>query len=262
MKIVSLNTWGGILWHPLVEFLKQEEKNTDIFCFQELLFSEKASIGEAGERHNLCAEIQALLPNFYLYPMYAPIGTQFQGRSLGIRLGQGIFVRKNIEVTGFGELKTYPTDSEVAQRLAITLTGNFNYVKVRSHGREILVGNLHGLWQQEGKVDTAPRLEQSRILHQFLDSIDIPIVLCGDFNIRPDTQSMALLESRLSNLIKDYGITSTRTEFYKKPEKFSDYVLISPELEVDTFDVPAVSVSDHRPLSVSLRLNQDFSQKT
>ncbi len=253
MKIVSLNAWGGILYRPLLEFLKQEEKDTDIFCLQELLFGEKVVIGEAGERHNLCAEILALLPNFRLYPMYAPIGTQFQGRSLGIRLGQGIFVRKDIEVLGSGELRTYAPESEVAKILAITLTGNFNYVKIRSANRELLIGNLHGLWQQEGKIDTAHRLAQSRILLQFLDSIDIPVVFCGDFNMRPDTKSMSLLESRLCNLVKDRGITSTRSEFYRKPEKFADYVLISRELEVEKFDVSSVSVSDHLPLSVCFR---------
>jgi exonuclease III len=253
MKVVSLNVWGGILYDPLMEFLKKEEKHTDIFCLQELLFGEKAVIGEAGERYNLCTEILALLPNFHLYPMYAPIGTQFQGRSLGIPVGQGIFVRKDIKVLDAGELRTYAPESEVARTLAITLTGNFNYVKILFADREILVGNLHGLWQQEGKMDTADRLEQSRILHQFLDSAVIPAVLCGDFNMRPDTKSMSLLESRLCNLVKEHGIISTRSQFYGKSEKFADYVLISRELVVEKFEVLPVSVSDHLPLSVCFR---------
>jgi len=262
MKVISLNAWGGIVYRPLLEFLKQEAKDTDVFCLQELLFGETTVVGKAGERHNLSLEISELLSDFRLYPMYAPVGTQFQGQSLGIRLGQGIFVRKGIEVIDSGELRTYPPESEIARTFAITLTGNFNYVKIRYSNRDILIGNLHGLWQKEGKIDTAGRIEQSRILGQFLDSVNIPVVLCGDFNLRPDTKSMSLLETRLRNLVKEYGVISTRSEFYKKPEKFADYVLVSKDLKVEKFVVPEVSVSDHLPLCVNLKSDGDDGRQS
>ncbi len=52
----------------------------------------------------------------------------------------------------------------------------------------------------------------------------------------------------LRNLIKEYGITSTRTSFYTKPEKFADYMLVSPGVEVKDFKVLPDEVSDHSPL--------------
>ena len=36
MKLVSLNTWGGKAYKPLIDFIKQQARDTDIFCFQEV----------------------------------------------------------------------------------------------------------------------------------------------------------------------------------------------------------------------------------
>ena len=63
-----------------------------------------------------------------------------------------------------------------------------------------------------------------------------------------DTESMKVLEKGMRNLVKDYGVTSTRSHFYKKRGKFADYILVSPEVEVKDFKVLQESVSDHLPL--------------
>jgi endonuclease/exonuclease/phosphatase family metal-dependent hydrolase len=73
-------------------------------------------------------------------------------------------------------------------------------------------------------------------------------ILCGDLNLRPDTQSLSLLEEGMCNLIKSYGITSTRTRFYTRKDRYADYVLTSPEVVVKSFQVLDTAVSDHFPL--------------
>jgi len=74
-------------------------------------------------------------------------------------------------------------------------------------------------------------------------------VLCGDFNLLPDTESLKRLEGiGLRNLIKEYGITSTRTSFYDKPAKFADYALVSEGIEVKDFKILPDEVSDHSPM--------------
>ena len=59
---------------------------------------------------------------------------------------------------------------------------------------------------------------------------------------------MTFLESDMRNLIKDYAITSTRTPFYTKSEKFADYVLVSHGIQVADFRVLDAVVSNHAPL--------------
>jgi hypothetical protein len=36
MKLINLNVQDGIVYEPLVEFIKRVSPDTDIFCFQEV----------------------------------------------------------------------------------------------------------------------------------------------------------------------------------------------------------------------------------
>ena len=81
-----------------------------------------------------------------------------------------------------------------------------------------------------------------------MDSINVPKVLCGDLNLRPDTESVKILEKGMNNLIQTHKVNSTRTSYYPKPEKFADYIFTSPEITVKAFEVLKDEVSDHSPL--------------
>jgi endonuclease/exonuclease/phosphatase family metal-dependent hydrolase len=60
-------------------------------------------------------------------------------------------------------------------------------------------------------------------------------------------------QTGLINLIKKYNITSTRTSIYTKPDKYADYVLVSPNIEVIDFKVLPDEVSDHAPLYLEIK---------
>lgn len=36
MKLITLNTWGGKQYEPLLEFLLKYSTDIDLFCFQEV----------------------------------------------------------------------------------------------------------------------------------------------------------------------------------------------------------------------------------
>ena len=109
--------------------------------------------------------------------------------------------------------------------------------------------NFHGLWNGGGKGDSEDRLLQSGRIIEFMKTLSDPYLICGDFNLLPDTESLKKLEDfGLRNLIKEYGIVSTRTSFYKKENKFADYALINEGVEVKDFKVLPDEVSDHSPL--------------
>jgi exonuclease III len=65
---------------------------------------------------------------------------------------------------------------------------------------------------------------------------------------RADGQSLAILEEGMKNLIKEYGVTDTRSSLYTKPIRFADYILVSPEIRINNFKVLAEEVSDHLPM--------------
>ncbi len=81
---------------------------------------------------------------------------------------------------------------------------------------------------------------------------DGPKILCGDFNLNIDTESLAMLEKQgnLRNLIKDHKVSTTRSALYPKKSimPFADYMFVSPEIGVRSFEVPDEPASDHLPM--------------
>jgi endonuclease/exonuclease/phosphatase family metal-dependent hydrolase len=67
------------------------------------------------------------------------------------------------------------------------------------------------------------------------------------FNLLPDSKTFEQLiqGSHMRNLIKEFGITSTRSSYYKKPERFADYTLVSEGIKVNDFKILPDEVSDH-----------------
>jgi endonuclease/exonuclease/phosphatase family metal-dependent hydrolase len=76
-------------------------------------------------------------------------------------------------------------------------------------------------------------------------------VVVGDFNARPDTDSLRLLEAKgLKNLIVQHGVKTTRTHLfeYGHIEPQADYIFISSDICLREFRVMPDIVSDHVPL--------------
>ena len=80
------------------------------------------------------------------------------------------------------------------------------------------------------------------------------LAVCGDLNVLPGSETLALLSERLgaAELVTSRGLRSTRTAFYEKPERFADYMFVGGAA-VRSFDVVAEpAVSDHAMLLVEI----------
>ena len=109
--------------------------------------------------------------------------------------------------------------------------------------------NFHGLWNGQGKGDTKDRLRQSRKIVDFVESLDHPHLLVGDFNLNPDSQSFRILNEAIPrDLIREFSVLSTRSRLYTKPDRFADYILASEGVRVSSFDTLPDEVSDHLAL--------------
>jgi endonuclease/exonuclease/phosphatase family metal-dependent hydrolase len=84
---------------------------------------------------------------------------------------------------------------------------------------------------------------------QLSQSNDIS-VLCGDFNLEPESETLTILATAgFTELVKAHAFPTTRTSFYKKSDKFADYMLINSFTAVKKFEViNKTEVSDHCPL--------------
>ena len=246
MKIITLNIWGGRVYNDFTEFIKRHS-DADIFCLQEVYKDavEPLKDTEFSEiaKHESFYLLQKLLPDHELI---------FHPSFLGI-YGICICVKKSIEIIETGEIFIYKERGYIPEGELGRHARNLQYAKIQPGSEWYRVVNVHGLWNGKGKTDTDERLEQSQRIVDFLKTVDNKVVLCGDFNLRLDTESIQRIEGTgLKNLIKEYQISSTRTSLYNKEEKHADYVFISEGIEAKNFEVLPDEVSDHAPLLLEI----------
>lgn len=246
MKLITLNTWGGKIDIPLKDFFKRHSSEIDIFCLQEIFhkFGERKSSNLLDQEFQdvankyLFEEIQEILKDHEGY--FAPV----HGESYGL----AIFVRKGIEIKESGEIVIYENRSFNPKDEESDHDRKIQWMRIKTD-KEWILANIHGHWASDNKIDNEARIEQSkRILNLTEMFKDIPIILCGDFNLRPDTESIKMIDEKMINLISKYNISSTRTSLYTKSVKHADYIFISPDVKDVDFKVLPEEVSDHAAL--------------
>lgn len=247
MRLLSLNIWGGRVFEPLMRFFEQQARSVDVFCLQEVFHTPTDKKEGRGVRTNILAEMSSTLADFE--HVFAPTVecSDFEGPvDFAVSYGLAVFVRKSIAVHSHGSVWVYP-GRESANRGHPRIV---QHVRVRHDGKDLTICNFHGLVLEvpDPKMDSPERLGQSRKIREFLDGEKGRKILCGDFNLRPDTESMRILEKNMINLVQPDHIPTTRSSLYAGSEKFSDYVLVSSDIRVRSFGVLPDVVSDHLPL--------------
>ena len=80
----------------------------------------------------------------------------------------------------------------------------------------------------------------------------------GDFNLLPQTESVRILEYGRRNLISDFNIPTTRSRlnpYYGTPQEqpHANFAFVTPGVQVESFAVPDIEVSDHLPMLMTIR---------
>jgi len=248
MKIISLNTWMGIVAEQLMPFLAAHQ-DTDIFCLQEV-FKDAEGKGKSHPEYdvdfNLFGHICELFKDSHVGYFEPTIGDYY---------GIAVFVKKDIKVFEHGGAYIYenPNLEEDVARDPGNHNRKLEFVKVEHGGAPLLIVNVHGMYKTgHFHADIPERIEQSHKIRAFLAEHPGPFVMAGDFNLDLASESVAILEEGKKNLVRDYGITSTRTRFYPHDDLYADYAFVSPDIEVKDFKVLPEEVSDHAALLLEI----------
>ena len=245
MKLITLNIWGGHVKEPLLAFFRAHT-DIDVFCLQEVYHraSKKVSTDDRAIYLDILDEINQILPDHKAY--FTP--------SLNGSYGIAILVRSPLRVVDdqVHELSIYENPEYSGAGPAHSRKLQWVIV-ADDQGREYVIVNVHGLWNGKGKTDTPDRLAQSKRIQTLLGSFQKPVVMVGDFNLRLDTESLAMVAKNMKNWIELHHVTCTRTELYDKEEGYADYIFTSPELGVRGFKVLPDVVSDHCPLWIEFQ---------
>ena len=250
MRLTTLNAWGGRSMYPLMRFLRRRKGMTDVFCFQEIFDADQAVIDakhpDEHLRGDLFLKISAELDEF--------VGT-FARFEDPHRMSTAIFVRKTIPVLSASEPMVYLPPAPKEEGSMVFSPRKLQTVTLDVSGKPVLVANLHGLWNAGPKTDTPERIAQSERVVEALEAHAGPKIVCGDFNLLPQTMSVRILEVEggLRNPVVERGVKSTRTTLYRHYDNpaepnFADYILHSTDLSAEEFEVLPDIVSDHSPL--------------
>lgn len=266
LKLVSLNVALFETNNDRLERFLNKEK-ADILCLQEVTRKVDASTRE--EFISLDAVNRAAgLP----YSFYAPnwimkdfdmkdfhgqkhfradfngfleLGNYIKSR-LPIYKGESVFLQNHY---------TYATDwsdwhreeSRSVQIVDLDLTG----------GRKLRILNYHGIWSRDKKG--TPQTEKAcQLIRDLALEAGGPVIITGDFNLFPDTDSMRTLNDSFVSLVDKFGIATTRpatNELSVMKRNVVDYVFLSRDIRPLAFEVPQSDVSDHLPLILTFTLD-------
>lgn len=260
MKLVSLNIQGGAQGEPFFKYIKQVTKTADILCFQEVYNAASAVKAHRGEKMNIFNLLKNRLKNYdaFFCPVSQTISEYF-GLKQKVVLGMAIFVKKGLK-TGkhFGRHVDGSLNSKIDFKNGKSANAA-QCLEVRFGAGSFWVMNFHGIFWPGDKLDTPKRLRQSKILAGLLKKLKGPKILCGDFNLMPNTESVKLVErAGLKNLITIYKIKNTRNSVswkrYGNRQHFADFTFVSPGLKIKQFKVPYNLASDHLPMVLEFSL--------
>ena len=229
----------------------EQHKDVDTWCFQEVYKDfYKAEDQDKIDRSDV---------DFNLYQSLKGHVTDHESEFCQVLKGvYGIatFLRKDLRIIERGEILIARGDYEdTTDHQNRDHHRKLLWFEVEENGKKVLIANTHLTHRPEGKLASEKRLGQSKMIINFLAMFDCPKILVGDFNLQPDTESIKMIEATgMINLVKKHGVTSTRTEVYKKPIRFADYIFVSPDIKVKDFRVLPDVVSDHSPLMLDFEV--------
>ena len=237
MRLLQLNAWTARLHTRIIDMMNEE--TPDIVALQEMLES-KGGLGFFPTLSELSQQLH------FDYDFFSPVyGLSFAGRRA--EYGNAIlstFPLSNSETVFTNlsykeDMKSEHDDYNVR---------NFQYVVVDGGGgKTVHIINHHGYHIPEHKNgDDYTRKACQQIL-DYTSRLEGPVIITGDFNLHPDSESLNLINNHFRNLTKEFNLETTRTDLTYKTEA-CDYIFVNNELVVNNFYASSTIASDHQAL--------------
>jgi endonuclease/exonuclease/phosphatase family metal-dependent hydrolase len=244
VKLIQANIWGGKLGQQITDFLKAEKP--DFVCMQEVNDLE----GRSGtKRFATLDEIKegAGFGEAFMSPSYS-----FSYMERALHYGNAILSK-----LPFTTAKTIFTRGEHKRNFDVMKNDgnirNLQLVTANVGGKKLHLLNHHGHHVPGSKMGNEETLRQMRIIAEVIDGLDGPIILCGDFNLAPDSESLAVINDKLTNLSIANHLTNTYTELAEN-QVVCDYIFVNSQIKVKYFEMSKTLVSDHSALILEFDL--------
>ena len=243
MKLIQLNAWGGRLENQLKDFLHSER--ADILCLQEAISFD----GGAGMFMTIedIARISGL-DNLAIGPKFS--FNYMDGTAIFSNCILAGYPIKKSEVifTGLSHIENFTFNKypHVDSR-------NFVHAILEIDHKLVNIVTHHGHHIPEHKNGNEQTMKQMAMLGEYIDKLSGPVILTGDFNLAPHSESLEQINQRLNNLAIEHRLKTTRTSLTHKTE-VCDYIFVNDKVKVNSFHASSEIVSDHRALILDFEL--------
>ncbi len=238
MKLLQLNAWSCKLSPEIIRLFNVEKP--DIACLQEVVSAELHG--------NILNTIDQVLD---VYPFADTYNTPLVEFSFMHHCAK----RGNLIASQFPFVQTseawthgsYIEDFDYIDSGGYNAARNIAYAKVDSPQGPVHVLTLHGYHISEHKMGNEETLRACRELVELTETLSGPIVISGDFNLAPESESIRYVSQKFRNLSTEYELSTTRNHFTTKTE-VCDYIFVNDAVKVNDFYVSEIIASDHGAL--------------
>lgn len=244
MKLIQLNTWSCKLSTEIVRLFQQERP--DIVCLQEVVSAELD-----GKILDTIDRITDDYPFLDIY--YTPlVEFSFMHR----RAKRGNMIASQFPIMKTAELWThgnYTEDFDYVDSGGYNVARNIAHAQVNTPQGVIHVLTLHGYHIKEHKNGNEETLRACKELVTYANSLDGAVVITGDFNLAPTSESIQFVNQSFRNLSTEFGFQTTRNHLTSKTE-VCDYIFVNHKVNVNNVYMPDIIASDHNALVLDFDL--------
>lgn len=243
MKLMTLNVWQGRLERVLLKHLEQQ--NIDFACMQEAVHYKGKTGGIISSYSKIGASLR--LDEQFFSPLNA---LKFGNDDLSF--GNVIYSKlpfiQNENIFTRGSYKTdFDFDNDDYNIRAL------QHVAVEVDGKKLHILNHHGHHIDEHKMGDEETIRQTSMIIDYIKQLDGAVILCGDFNLAPESESIKQFDSVLQNLSVTYSLKTTRSLLTYK-EEVCDYIFVNDNVDVKDFSMDQTIISDHNALILDFEL--------
>jgi len=237
MKLLQLNAWTLRLSTSVAELINQEAP--DVVALQEIPESNKR-LGFFPALSEFAAMVH--FHHTYFSPVYS-----FRYMAGTIDFGNAIM--SNLQLH---DKNTVFTNSEYDAEFSLEESSynirNFQHIVAENEdGKKFHLINHHGYHIPQHKRGDDFTLKACKQIVEYASTLKGPIIITGDFNLEPGSESLAVFEPLFRNLSTEYGLKTTRNNLTHKSE-VCDYIFVNDGVVVNDFYASTVIASDHQGL--------------
>lgn len=246
---------GDMNYRSLMLYLVQTQ-NADVLCFEEFFESKNTKLFQKN--------IPDITKRGYPYHYFVS-SIDFEN---DFEVGVAIFSKYPIIDTAKFEYEKNSSaehliyaDIKVGEKTFRILTTHLQSVRFEAQEYESLSQikhrNRQGLRDSRTIVSKLKkgytyRYNQAQTVHEQIEASPYPVVVCGDFNDVPNSNTYFTVKGKLQDAFLKKGLFIGRSFRFISPTLRIDYILSSKSFNVDQCKVIHVPYSDHYPVEADL----------